>query len=791
MWVRDGSKNTCATIGMVTRRSAYDTILFLHGSETTLQMTNKFGNATRWIVNQPWVTALLLLAVTAFSCVGHFWPETVWNLFAEEETTVEERDDDFDYEARPDVNAFQFFSNGILIAQSDEFFTPEGVAAMQAVVEALENEDWVSNVTWMEDIPGLNLFGLPEPVFPKQTASPELYDKAKNKALENPFVNGQLLSDDGTMMLLLFNYDFFMLESDEQCIVGARKVAEAAVSEFDVDIEFGVTGSTPIFMSMMERHDANNFFYQLVGYSVIFLMSLILFRGLVAVLVLGAAPALGVFWTLGFVNLLGYDNNPFIDVVLPILVSLVGLTDGVHLLVQIRKLQANGFKPLAAAQEGLSQVGLACALTSLTTAIGFGSLALARHEFVQQFGYSCVIGVICCFVAVITVIPLASSTWIGKFIQSKNKTSLIDRNLGRISGVIDFVLPRKLIVSVIAIVTTIILILVSSTLRPDERLSSALPASSEPAIALAKLDKKMRGLETGYVRIRWNKDIASDDPEVMQVVKKVDSLLSQEPLLGHVVSIRHLIDALPGEGPAETRMSLLDLLLPPFKRVFYEPELRHTSVNFRVRDLGISKYSPVFTRVIAGIEEIAIEHPNFRIFAGGNAYFRWENVYKIVVDLALSLGTASLIIFLILALVYRSLRIGLISFVPNLFPLAFAGMFLVITGQSLEVVAVCAFTVCLGIAVDDTIHFLTRYEEERKICKSEDEAIRNAFTGVGTALIMTTVVLVSGFATVLMSDSHDHFIFASMGSITIAAALFADLVFLPALLSQFMKKKPQ
>jgi len=194
--------------------------------------------------------------------------------------------------------------------------------------------------------------------------------------------------------------------------------------------------------------------------------------------------------------------------------------------------------------------------------------------------------------------------------------------------------------------------------------------------------------------------------------------------------------------------------------------------------------------MIAGIDEIALEHPEFSINPGGRAYDRWENVYKIVIDLALSLGTASLIIFVILALVYRSLRIGLISFVPNLFPLAFAGLFLVVTGQSLEIVAVCAFTVCLGIAVDDTIHFLTRFQEERELCETEDEAIRKAFTGVGTALIMTTAVLVSGFATVLLSDSRDHFIFASMGSITIAAALFADLVFLPALLSQFVKKKP-
>ena len=753
-------------------------------------MNNRFGNATRWIVNQPWVTAILLAIITGASCIGHFKPELIHNLFKVEAATLTATgESDIDYESRPNVEAFQFASGGILIAQSDQLFTRDGVAAMQSVVAALKDEDWISGVTWIEDIPGLNLFGLPEPVFPRQTASPELYEKAKQRALENPFVNGQFLSDDGTMMLLMFNYDVFMLESDEQCIIGAKEVAEAAAAQHGVEIDFGVTGPTPIYMSMMEQHDSNTFFYQIVGYSVIFLMSLILFRGLIAVLVLGAAPALGVFWTLGFVNLIGYSDNPFIDVVLPILVSLVGLTDGVHLMVQIRKLQANGLAPLEAAREGLSQVGLACGLTSLTTAVGFGSLALARHEFVQEFGYSCVVGVICCFIAVITVIPLASSTWIGKYIQAKNKTSLIDRNLDKISGVIDFVLPRKVIVSGIAIAATIVLILISATLRPDERLSSALPASSEPAIALAKLDEKMKGLERGYVRITWDKDIAADDPEVMQVVKKVDSLLSKESLLGHVVSIRHLIDALPGEGPAETRMSLLDLLLPPFKRVYYEPEYRYTTVNFRVRDLGISKYNPVFNRMIAGIDEIASEHPKFSIRPGGKAYDRWENVYKIVIDLALSLGTASLIIFAILAIVYRSLRIGLISFVPNLFPLAFAGLFLVVTGQSLEIVAVCAFTVCLGIAVDDTIHFLTRFQEERELCETEDEAIRKAFTGVGTALIMTTAVLVAGFATVLLSDSRDHFIFASMGSITIAAALFADLVFLPALLSQFVRKK--
>ncbi len=132
----------------------------------------------------------------------------------------------------------------------------------------------------------------------------------------------------------------------------------------------------------------------------------------------------------------------------------------------------------------------------------------------------------------------------------------------------------------------------------------------------------------------------------------------------------------------------------------------------------------------------------------------------------------------------------LISIIPNMFPLAVTGASMVLMGQTLELVSVCAFTVCLGIAVDDTIHFLTRYEEERLKTKDENEAIRAAFTGVGTALIMTTIVLVVGFSTVLFSDMRDQRIFAAMSGLTIGSALFGDLIFLPALLSRFTKNSP-
>ena len=173
----------------------------------------------------------------------------------------------------------------------------------------------------------------------------------------------------------------------------------------------------------------------------------------------------------------------------------------------------------------------------------------------------------------------------------------------------------------------------------------------------------------------------------------------------------------------------------------------------------------------------------------GEPIWRWRDLFQIVTDLIASLGSAAIVIFGVMGIAYRSLRIGLISVIPNLIPLAASATWMAITGQPLEIVGVCAFTVCLGIAVDDTIHFLSRYREELRLTTDHNLAIERAFQGVGTGMIMTTVVLVAGFSSVLTSDTRDHRIFASLGIITLVAALLCDLFMLPALLAHFDRPK--
>ncbi len=765
-------------------------------------MSKKFSQSTSWIIERRWLAASIIVIFSVIAFGGYKAPDSVIEWFKALVERPDEEVDEFrheadvwqeeDFQPPPDVNAIQLGGySAIMVVESNSFFTPDGVHALRSIVDRLESLDYVEEVLWMDKIPTLNIFGLNEPLLPKKESAPARFDAALKRAMDHPLVNGQLLSADGQTLLLMISIDYLFIKDDTPFHSGLREIAEdEAKSHPNVELDFLVTGQVPAHLTAMQSQEENQLKYQIIAYGMILLLSMVLFRGITAVGVVALAPVCGVFWTMGFIRYFEFQMNPFNNVVLPVLVALVGFTDGVHLMVQIRRERASGLGPFEAAKEGVRVVGLACFLTSLTTAVGFGSLALANNELVREFGYCCVIGVVLSFIAVVLTIPLACSTWLGGRIHIGHGKGYIDKNISHISVIIEFVLKHRTWVSIAGIVISVSLFVVSLSLRPDEKQSNILPPNSEPAVALRKLDSAMKGLEQARINVFWNRDVEdiSGGAELLNVLSEIDTTLTNEELIGHPISIFNLLKAMPGDGKVEDRASMLDLLPPSLKRSYYEPEMRKATVVFRVQDLGIAKYGPVFQRIEDSMESIAERHPNFSYRLAGEPIWKWRNIYQIVVDLVTSLGTAAVVIFLILSVVYRSLRIGVISILPNLFPLCVAGTYLVLTGQMLELVTVCAFTCCLGVAVDDTIHFLTRYVEEKRETDDVSEAIQKAFTAVGTALVVTTVVLVSGFLTVLTSETREHRIFASMGAITVASALFGDLVFLPAILARFSKK---
>jgi uncharacterized protein len=751
------------------------------------------------IIDYPKTCLAILIIVSLFAAGGFANPD--WPAQLRDKITGAEPSDEKISASSDPLRPRRFRNNNsggsafgradsLLVIQSDELFSYEGAEALRAIVAELESMPTINSVTWMDNAPPLNIFGLPEPVVPRGRASEQRFKVAQQKAVENPLIVGQFLSADAKTTIVNIGFDWAVVRDDEDCSVRIVEAANRAIKEHSkVKMNFSITGPTPIRLMLIADRAANEFKFQLIGYSIILIIAAVLFRGIIVVLVVALAPVIGVVWTLGFLRYFGLQDNPFSDVIVPILVSLVGFTDAVHMMVFLRGRLQHDEAPVPACRNTLAAVGLACFLTSITTAIGMGSLVFAHNEIVREFGWACVIGVTCVWISVMIVIPLACYTPFARLLSKGADRGFIENNLTLFTSGVSSVLKRPRLVSYLALALFFLLLAVALQLRPDDKTSNLMPHGSEAQRTLAHLDSALGGLDVCRIDVNWDDSQDVTPEKIALLISAIDDILKAEPLIGHPVSLCGLLRAMPGEDAPEEKMSMIDLLPPPLKRMVYDWEDAHASIIFRTQDLGTATYKPVFERLQARLDELAHQNAGVQLEMKGGPIWKWKDLYQIVMDLVMSLASASIVIFAVLALAFKSLRIGIISVLPNLLPLAAAASTLVLLGKPLEMVSVCALTVCLGIAVDDTIHFISRYQEELNGPGTRNERLQRAFEGVGTGLIMTSVVLVAGFGSVLTSTTPEHKTFALMGVVTISTALLCDLFLLPAMLSHFDRDK--
>lgn len=772
-----------------------------------------------------WCAAGVVLA-TAIAFYGNFMAHEPLFSWSEEAPNRE-------FEHLDEVNR-QFESGGdfFLVVESPSLFEPETFAVVRRLAEAVESDELVDSVITLDEVPAFDALGLPERLMPQKGASREAFLAARSQALAHPLIVGQLLSEDARTMVLPVMFkqqgnerqeprqrrraaDDAAADRDEAGTADADKNASESAADDEhrnrrerraevverideavqgalqgADLQVRLTGRIPLNNEQTAIFEYEERKFRLIGFALVFVLAAIIFRGLAAVLIVATACGLGLFWTLGTLNLIGEDMNPLTSVILPVMLVMVGFTDGVHIMVDIRRSRAAGVPPLEACKHATLYLGMACALTSLTTAIGFGSLMIAESEVIRSFGRSCAIGVALMFVSVVTVIPLLSSTWMGRNIHRGHEHDIVHRNMTVLYGMIAWVTRHAtLVASGGTLLTLALSALALATLRPDNRIEDDFPSSSHAYQALKHCDEALGGIQFIQVVVDWPANVTENSPALLETLREVDQLLIDEPLVRYPLSILNLLRSLPSnEADLAGRARWLPLLPESVSRRFMKVDSRRALVTGRVQDLGIASYEPVFQRLEEKLAALETARPGFQFKLSGGPVVMGRTLHSIITDLAKSLGMAALIIFLVMGFAFRSARIGLISVVPNLFPLAVTAAMLVAMGRPLEISSVCAFTICLGIAVDDTIHFLTRFRRELAVDGDVDAAIARSFVGVGTALIMTTVVLVAGFATVISSELPGNRTFGLMACSTIGAALIGDLIILPAILSRFVPR---
>jgi predicted RND superfamily exporter protein len=287
------------------------------------------------------------------------------------------------------------------------------------------------------------------------------------------------------------------------------------------------------------------------------------------------------------------------------------------------------------------------------------------------------------------------------------------------------------------------------------------------------------------VVVRWPEGFGWLDPQVVEALGKVHDVLEKSGGVTRAISLATVAGTLPERARRRLDASAF--------RDLVDEENRMAIVRARVSDLGSRTLDGVYDRIDAGLATIAADRPGWKFELAGMSVVSARNIRQLVRDLGSSLLLEVAVIGGILAIAFRSPLAGIVSLIPNVFPLAVIGALLVAFGKSLDPATVIVFNVCLGLAVDDTVHVLSALQRQRREGLSIGSAVRRAVAETGNAVVLGGIVLAIGFAAVTVSSVPALAGFGMLACAAVAAATIAELVFLPALLvvtDAFVRRRP-
>ncbi len=668
----------------------------------------------------------------------------------------------------------------ILVVQGD-LFTPEGVAAFRDAVARLRATFPDAVVQSLADAVVFDDDGTPHALLPTDTDDRAALAAARQAALKHPLIAGQLLSDDASTALILLRLGSGSFEIRELSPIVAQARAIVRSCLVDSGLTVQLTGIPAVRVDIFQTIGREQSIFLLLGGLFGFTVSALIYRRWAAVIIVAIPPMVGVLWTLGTLGWLGAKLN-IINTVLPTLILVIGFTDTMHLMYDLRRSRLAGRQVREATQLALRHLMLPCAITSLTTAIGFASLATARVTLIRAFGLECALGSLFTFLAVITVFPLLANTPLGAHVEPRAARSVRrSRFFGHLAtATTRFAAP----LSIGAVALSLWFAYKATQLVPDNSIHEALPSGRESSVALQHLDDVFDGMLLAYVLVEWEAPLDVESRAVLEVLEQATELLDREPLVARPVSVLNLLDTMPAAvGDRSARAALLPFVPADIRAALYRSDRRRALITAHIRDSGTRIFEPVVDRLERNLAGLAAQHPGFRLRLTGTMHIAVRNGNGMIADLAQSLMIAGLVVFIIVTATLRSVPLGLISIIPNAFPLVATASLLVLTDHALQVSSVIVFTICLGIAVDDTIHFLVRYQRERADGNDRVVAVRHSLQAVGPVLVATTTVLIAGFGTVLLTEMEGVFVFAVCSMLALATALVGDLLFLPALLA--------
>jgi predicted RND superfamily exporter protein len=629
-----------------------------------------------------------------------------------------------------------------------------------------------------------------------QNLSKEELASIKKIAMNEPALLNSVISQDAKVTAV--NITINLPESDPE---GSPKVTNYTrdlikqLKERNPDIDVHLTGLVAMDTAFMEASMEDMSSLTLAMFALIIVGLLVFLRSFTATLSILTVIILSIAATMGFAGWLGVRLTP-VSASAPTIVMTIVVANAVHILITMIHNMRDGMEKRSALSESLRTNIQPVVLATITTVIGFLTMHFSDVPPFHHLAKMVAAGVLVSFMLSMTFLP-----WLLMLFPVRVKVS---ENKGRdkMAALAEFVINKRKPVMLAMVALTIGLSMLIPKNIINDRVWEYFDESVQFRVDTDYASKHLTGpyyLEYG---LESNQAGGISAPEYLKLLAQYKEWLYEQPEVVHVNvlsdTMKRLNKNLHGDDPTMYKLPE-DRELAAQYLLLYEMSLPYgLDLNNIINVDKSGTRAIVSLHTVSNNELIAFSDkalawwdknaPWVTVTVGSPQFMFSHITLRTVEQMMGGVAFALLLISALIMLSLRSFKIGVISLIPNLVPPAMAfGLWAMLVGEVGFALAL-SVSMIIGIIVDDTVHFLTKYmRARREMGLSPEGAVRFAFSSVGPALTITTAVLGAGFSVLMLSSFKMNFDLGYITAMTIILALVVDFLLLPALLLTFDK----
>ncbi|WP_415717927.1 efflux RND transporter permease subunit [Maridesulfovibrio sp.] len=767
-----------------------------------------FSALGEFLVKRRWICFLLVIVLSASAVLlsqGLKFNGSLKVWFVEDDPAMQ-RLEDFKREFGNDHFVYLLAEP----AEGGDVFTPETITLLRDLANELEAEvphlkdmNWVGNAETVDPmVGGIKIVRLFDEDVPEDDG--EMHQRRDRALAEKDFV-GRFISPGGDVAGILLEMNAYPEGTANPESMVAYTVYSILKKDKYSKLKTWVVGE-PAFMfnyNVLAGKETPMLFGLCILVQLILLALLTRsFRSSVAPLLV---VVLSVMWTFGIIGLIGFDLNLLI-IGLPVILVCVGIGDAVHVIVAFNTEYRAGVPRKEALKNAIAKVALPCLLTTATTAAGFFSFITAPMEPFREMALYVPGGVFAALILTFLLVPFIFS--FGREHPRKMVENIVERKSDVFEKIFakiaDLVLSAPKKVSVFFTVMGLMGLIGAFYVQIETNNTHLLTKEVPMRQAIEHVDSSMGGSMAIEVILDTETPDGAKKVEFLKYMQDLEQIIEKNPLVADTTSVldalRKVRRAMHGGDEAYYALPENDKAASEYlflyemsggdqldKMLSFDGSVAR--INVRTSALGTREARQLREEILA--EAAKFIPKNVKVETTGSVDLSVALTDNIALGQNTSFAMAFIAITIMMILSMRSIKVGVLSMVPNVFPVLMVMGLLGAAGIFMDTVVMSVSAMIIGVAVDDTIHFFIRLRREFESSGKYESAVRATIMGAGRPLLFTTLALSLGFATLMFSVMTGWIKVGALAGYAFSCALLADLFFAPALVLIFKPFGPE